>query len=116
MLLLDEPTTGLDGEAVERLMTVLHRVTAGRTTIVISHDWRVVADADRVVYLREGRIAATGTHEQLLRNEPGYAALHEDSRTLGPGRVQPPGQVPPPATPRDSPSVTRTMTGAAVGP
>jgi ABC-type multidrug transport system fused ATPase/permease subunit len=55
VLVLDEPTTGLDAAAKEALRGPLRRLAAGRTTIVITHDADVAAWADRVVELREGR-------------------------------------------------------------
>ena len=56
VLVLDEPTTGLDAAARERLLAPLGRLMAGRTTILISHDPAVVAHADRVIQLDEGRV------------------------------------------------------------
>ena len=57
VLVLDEPTTGLDLAAKEALRTPLKRLAAGRTTIVITHDADVAGWADRVVELDEGRVA-----------------------------------------------------------
>jgi len=76
VLLLDEPTTGLDAESTRRILAPLRRLMAGRTTIIISHNLLTVTDADRILYLEQGRIAALGTHTQLLRNSPGYARLY----------------------------------------
>ncbi|HEY3021934.1 MAG TPA: ABC transporter ATP-binding protein [Solirubrobacteraceae bacterium] len=56
VLVLDEPTTGLDAAARERLLGPLGRLMEGRTTILISHDPAVVAHADRVIRLEEGRV------------------------------------------------------------
>ena len=56
VLVLDEPTTGLDAEAKAALLDPLARLVRGRTTIVISHDLEVIAWADRVVTLVEGRV------------------------------------------------------------
>jgi ATP-binding cassette, subfamily B, bacterial len=58
VLVLDEPTTGLDAEAKAALLGPLRALAAGRTTIVVSHDPDVLAWADRVVWLEDGRIAA----------------------------------------------------------
>jgi ABC-type multidrug transport system fused ATPase/permease subunit len=58
VLVLDEPTTGLDEAARDRLLAPLRALAEGRTTILISHDPAVVAWADRVVALRDGRIEA----------------------------------------------------------
>ena len=57
VLLLDEPTTGLDADAKAALLGPLSRLVSGRTTIVISHDPEVVAWADRIVRIEDGRIA-----------------------------------------------------------
>ena len=58
VLVLDEPTTGLDAEAREALRLPLMRLAAGRTTIVITHDPAVAGWADRVVELHAGRMRA----------------------------------------------------------
>ena len=76
VLLLDEPTTGLDAASADRFLTPLHTLSAGRTTVLISHDLRAVQNADQILYLEGGRITAQGTHEQLLRSSRGYFHLH----------------------------------------
>lgn len=60
ILVLDEPTTGLDAAARANLREPLRRLAAGRTTIVITHDPEVTAWADRVVDLRDGRLRPAG--------------------------------------------------------
>jgi ABC-type multidrug transport system fused ATPase/permease subunit len=59
VLVLDEPTTGLDGAARDHLIAPLRALAEGRTTILISHDPAVVAWADRVVELRDGRVVGS---------------------------------------------------------
>jgi ABC-type multidrug transport system fused ATPase/permease subunit len=56
VLLLDEPTTGLDGPARDELLAVLARLTAQRTTVLITHDPLVAVLADHVVWLHRGRM------------------------------------------------------------
>jgi ATP-binding cassette subfamily B protein len=56
VLVLDEPTTGLDSAAKELVLEPLRRLATSRTTILISHDPAVIEQADRVVSLRDGRI------------------------------------------------------------
>ena len=58
VLVLDEPTTGLDAAARDRLLGPLTTLMEGRTTIIVSHDPAIVARADRVVRLQTGRIVA----------------------------------------------------------
>ena len=76
VLLLDEPTTGLDAESSERVLAPLRRLMTGRTTLLISHNLLTVTDADRIVYLEGGRVGAVGTHTELLIRCPGYAHLY----------------------------------------
>jgi ATP-binding cassette subfamily B protein len=76
LLLLDEPTTSLDAEAGQRILAPLRRLMNGRTTILISHDLRTVADAEQILYLDHGRITETGTHTQLLARNDRYTHLY----------------------------------------
>ncbi|WP_438818836.1 ABC transporter ATP-binding protein, partial [Streptomyces platensis] len=66
VLVLDEPTTGLDTLATQRILGPLRRLAEGRTTIVITHDLDLATDADRILVLDEGRLMESGTHPQLL--------------------------------------------------
>jgi ATP-binding cassette subfamily B protein len=80
VLILDEPSTGLDAAARAELLPPLRELMRGRTTIIISHDLLTVRDADRIVVLEDGRLTAAGTHEELLTTGETYArlwALHE---------------------------------------
>jgi ATP-binding cassette subfamily B protein len=76
VLLLDEPTTGLDAESGRRVMEPLRRLMAGRTTIVISHNLLTVRDATRILVLDHGRVVEQGTHHDLLLSGKTYARLH----------------------------------------
>ncbi|MEU3616703.1 ABC transporter ATP-binding protein [Streptomyces sp. NPDC006872] len=83
VLVLDEPTTGLDAIATRRIVEPLRRLMAGRTTIMITHDLNLAPDADRILVIDQGRIAETGTHEELLAWGGVYAHLH-GSQNVGP--------------------------------
>ncbi|MCH6164231.1 ABC transporter ATP-binding protein [Pseudonocardia alaniniphila] len=76
LLLLDEPTAGLDAESAERFLGPVRRLIADRSTLIISHDLLTAARADRIVVLADGRVAEVGTHAQLLALGARYARLY----------------------------------------
>lgn len=75
ILILDEPTVGLDAEIEALVLQALRRLMEGRTTFVIAHHLATVRDADTIVVLSGGRIVAMGRHEDLLRRNDWYALV-----------------------------------------
>ncbi|MFB7620509.1 ATP-binding cassette domain-containing protein [Kitasatospora sp. NPDC056181] len=76
VLILDEPTAGLDAESGLRILEPLQLLMTGRTTIIISHNLLTVRNADRIVLLQGGRVADCGTHDTLLARSAAYARLN----------------------------------------
>jgi ATP-binding cassette subfamily C protein CydC len=73
---LDEPTEGLDPIIERNMMQALKEQTAERTLLLITHRLVDLNWMDQIMMLDRGRIIARGTHEELLRNNTRYAALH----------------------------------------
>lgn len=76
ILLLDEATSALDAESEGKVQAALHRLTHGRTTLVIAHRLATIQAADHIVVMEAGRVVDQGTHEQLLQRGGLYAGLH----------------------------------------
>jgi ATP-binding cassette, subfamily B, bacterial len=76
VLILDEPTTGLDGENERAVMRALERLSEGRTTFLVTHFLRHAVTADLILYVEGGRVVERGTHAQLLRAGGRYARLY----------------------------------------
>jgi len=78
ILVLDEPTASLDAETELRVLRNLAEWGRGRLIFLITHRLSTVRQADQIVVLREGRVAETGSHEELLAREGGlYRSLVE---------------------------------------
>ncbi|MFJ9348864.1 ABC transporter transmembrane domain-containing protein [Streptomyces sp. NPDC101237] len=75
VLLAVEPTSALDAHTESLVAERLPTARAGRTTLLTTTSPLMLARADEVIYLVDGKVAATGTHEGLLEYEPGYRAL-----------------------------------------
>ncbi|MET8024982.1 ABC transporter ATP-binding protein [Streptomyces avermitilis] len=75
LLILDEPSSGLDAEAEHDVHLRLRRHRSHRTSLLISHRLSAVRDADRIVVLADGRITEEGTHDALLLTGGTYAQL-----------------------------------------
>lgn len=75
ILLLDEATSALDAESEHLIQQALPALMSGRTTLVIAHRLATVKQAERIAVIERGRLAAIGSHAQLLAGSPLYARL-----------------------------------------
>jgi ATP-binding cassette, subfamily B, bacterial len=77
ILILDDATASVDATTEARIRTGLREVMRGRTTLIIAHRLSTIALADEIVVLDGGRIAARGTHDELLETSAVYREIHD---------------------------------------
>jgi subfamily B ATP-binding cassette protein MsbA len=76
ILILDEPTAGLDAVSEQAVMEALERLMRGRTSVVIAHHLSTIRHADVIFVMHECELAEHGTHEALMAHDGVYAKLH----------------------------------------
>lgn len=85
IVILDEPTTGLDQESEHLVNQALDRLTQGKTTFTISHNLKAIQDADLILYMEGGQILEKGTHRELIHLSGRYAAMYALQSAVGNG-------------------------------
>ncbi|WP_119393850.1 ABCB family ABC transporter ATP-binding protein/permease [Salinibius halmophilus] len=75
ILIFDEATSALDSHSEKLIVDAMHKVTEGRTAVIVAHRLSTIADADNILVLDEGRLVEQGTHAQLLSKNGKYAQL-----------------------------------------
>jgi ABC-type multidrug transport system fused ATPase/permease subunit len=76
ILILDEPTTGLDTDSARLVVSALRELMRGRSTIIMSHDASLIRCADRILVVSSGRIVESGRHDDLILTGRYYAELY----------------------------------------
>ncbi|QFS47183.1 ABC transporter ATP-binding protein [Nostoc sphaeroides] len=77
ILILDEPTTGLDQGNEKAIVDALQRLSQNRTTFLITHDLYLATRADIILYIENGQVLEQGTHQELMQQNGRYAALYQ---------------------------------------
>ena len=83
ILILDDSTSSVDVETEARIQEQLEKIMVGRTTFIIAQRISTVLKADKIVILDQGKVAAEGTHEELIRTSPIYREIFDSQ--LGEG-------------------------------
>ena len=83
LILLDEPTSSLDGTTEQRVMESLDKVTEGKACLIIAHRFSTIRNADRIICMQNGQIVEEGTHETLMKQNGLYKSLYEKQSTGG---------------------------------
>jgi ABC-type multidrug transport system fused ATPase/permease subunit len=88
ILLLDEPTAALDSESEKLVIDALEKLMKGKTVIAIAHRLSTIRDADLIAVIKDGVVAESGSHEQLMVRNGLYAELHRTQFDPGSDKVE----------------------------
>ena len=77
VLILDEATSNVDTRTEQRIQRAMQALMENRTSLIIAHRLSTVLDSDRIVVIRDGAVAETGKHEELLALGGEYAKLYQ---------------------------------------
>lgn len=84
IVILDEPTVGLDNKSEKAVNEALRRLTQNSTTFLITHDLRASSDFDQILYVANSHILEHGTHSELMQRGKHYAALYQMQAAVEP--------------------------------
>jgi subfamily B ATP-binding cassette protein MsbA len=87
ILILDEPTTGLDASSERLVLEALGQLMAGRTSIVVAHRLSTIRNADIIFVLDGGAIIESGTNQELIAQDGFYSQLYQIQFQQGPKRA-----------------------------
>ena len=77
ILILDEATASIDTPTELIIQDALHKLTEGRTSIIIAHRLQTIRECDRILVIHHGLVREIGTHEELIKKQGVYYTLHE---------------------------------------
>jgi ATP-binding cassette subfamily B protein len=75
ILILDDSTSAIDSATEDEIQRAIFRAAEGRTTLIITHRLSQIRWADQIAVLRNGRLAAAGTHEALMETSEPYRSI-----------------------------------------
>jgi ATP-binding cassette subfamily B protein len=78
ILILDDSTSAIDSETEDRIQQAIFRAAQGRTTLIITHRLSQIRWADLIVVLRQGEVAAIGSHEELMEKSKSYQKIFSE--------------------------------------
>lgn len=76
LFVLDEATSSIDTETERKIQDAINRVLVGRTSFVIAHRLSTIKGADRILVIKDGKIAESGSHKELINKEGYYYTLY----------------------------------------
>jgi ATP-binding cassette subfamily B protein len=78
ILILDDSTSAIDSATEDKIQRAIYAAAQGRTTLIITHRLSQIRWADLILVLKKGRIAATGTHEELMQTSEAYQRIFSE--------------------------------------
>ncbi|MBZ0137179.1 MAG: ABC transporter ATP-binding protein/permease [Planctomycetes bacterium] len=118
VLILDEATSSIDTHTEELIQEALEKLTKGRTSIVIAHRLSTIQKADKILVMHKGKLAESGSHQELLQHKGLYHKLYElQYKALEDTPKEPEiaAETAPSLTPRHSSGALRTAAATATG-